>query len=284
MNKIKDVYGKQSEYSIQEIMSKYSNSNVNSAKPMAWNGFKEFIVVKKIRENNDVISFYFKAKDKSKLLKHKPGQFFTIKLNSEDEKYKDEIRTYSLSMMPNEEFYRISVKKVPSGLISNYLHDKVEVGDIIYGMVPMGLFMINENNKEKPLILISGGIGITPLISMLYEEVKIRKQIFFIQAIQNSDVETFKDEMKEIMKNRDNVRNIVFYSNPKDDDSLGKDYDFKGRVDYNWIKNNLPLNGDFYFCGPPPFMKGIYKALKELGVKEEYINFEFFGPKQDMLE
>ncbi|WP_010298989.1 FAD-binding oxidoreductase [Clostridium senegalense] len=284
MNKIKDVYGKQSEYSIQEIMSKYSNSNVNSEKPMAWNGFKEFIVVKKIKENNDVISFYFKAKDKSKLLKHKPGQFFTIKLNSEDEKYKDEIRTYSLSMMPNEEFYRISVKKVPSGLISNYLHDKVEVGDIIYGMVPMGLFTINENNKEKPLVLISGGIGITPLISMLYEEVKIRKQIFFVQAIQNSDVETFKDEMKEIMKNRDNVRNIVFYSNPKDDDSLGKDYDFKGRVDYNWIKNNLPLNGDFYFCGPPPFMKGIYKALKELGVKEEYINFEFFGPKQDMLE
>ncbi|GAA0116179.1 FAD-binding oxidoreductase [Clostridium senegalense] len=284
MNKIKDVYGKQSEYSIQEIMSKYSNSNVNSEKPMAWNGFKEFIVIKKIRENNDVISFYFKPKDKSKLLKHKPGQFFTIKLNSEDEKYKDEIRTYSLSMMPNEEFYRISVKKVPSGLISNYLHDKVEVGDIIYGMVPMGLFTINENNKEKPLILISGGIGITPLISMLYEEVKIRKQIFFVQAIQNSDVETFKDEMKEIMKSRDNVRNIVFYSNPKDDDSLGKDYDFKGRVDYNWIKNNLPLNGDFYFCGPPPFMKGIYRALKELGVKEEYINFEFFGPKQDMLD
>ncbi|NEU05992.1 MULTISPECIES: FAD-binding oxidoreductase [Clostridium] len=284
MNKIKDVYGKQSEYSIQEIMSKYSNSNINSAKPMAWNGFKEFIVVKKIRENNDVISFYFKPKDKSKLLKHKPGQFFTIKLNSKDEKYKDEIRTYSLSMMPNEEFYRISVKKVPSGLISNYLHDKVEVGDIIYGMVPMGLFTINENNKEKPLILISGGIGITPLISMLYEEVEKRKEIFFVQAIQNSDVETFKDEMKEIMKNRDNVRNIVFYSNPKDDDSLGKDYDFKGRVDYSWIKNNLPLNGDFYFCGPPPFMKGIYKALKELGVKEEYINFEFFGPKQDMID
>lgn len=285
MDRIKDVYGKISEDSIQKIMRKYSGFaiNENDIKPVSWNGFKEFIVVKKVKENQDITSFYFKAKDKSKLLKHKPGQFFTIKVDSEDEKYKDEIRTYSLSMMPNEDFYRISVKRVKGGLMSNYLHDYVEVGDIVYGMVPMGLFTIKKEYKNRPLVLVSGGIGITPLMSMLYEEAKDREKIFFVQAIQNSTVETFKDEINDINKVNNSVKNIVFYSNPLETDVLDKDYNFEGRVDYDWIKNNLPLDGDFYFCGPPPFMKAIYKTLKELGVEEEFINFEFFGPKEDML-
>ena len=237
--------------------------------------FKELVLVDKVKECEDIISFYFKDKDGKNLTKHKAGQFLPFQIQTEDPKYKGVMRTYSLSMIPNESMYRISVKKVQNGLISSYLHDNLQIGDIIEAMEPTGVFTIKQNHKNKPLVLISGGIGITPLLSMLYEESKYRDNIYFVQAMQNSSNHPFKNNIDGICKFRD-LKNIVFYSKPLVSDKEGEDFDFSGRVSKEWIEANLPLDADFYFCGPIPFMKGLESSLLDLGVEKEYINYEFF--------
>ena len=125
------------------------------------------------------------------------------------------------------------------------------------------------------MILISAGIGITPLLSMFYEESKNRDNIYFVQAVQNSSIHPFKNDIDNICKYK-NLSNTVFYSNPLDTDKEGIDYDFTGYVNKEWIRNNLPLDGDFYFCGPSVFMKSLESNLLDLGVKKEFINYEFF--------
>ena len=127
-----------------------------------FNNFKELILVDKIKECTDIVSFYFKAKDNNKLTKHIAGQFLPFKIKTDNPKYKDVIRTYSLSMFPNENIYRISVKKVDGGLISTYLHENLKVGDSIEAMIPAGLFTVK--NKK---ILFLGILLFYPLILTL---------------------------------------------------------------------------------------------------------------------
>ena len=237
--------------------------------------FRELVLVDKVKECNDIMSFYFKDKKNQKLTKHKPGQFLPFQIQTQNPKYKGVMRTYSLSMAPNESMYRISVKKLENGLISSYLHDNLEVGDVIEAMEPAGIFTVKEESKNRPLILISAGIGITPLLSMFYEESKNRDNIYFVQAVQNSSIHPFKNDIDNICKYK-NLSNTVFYSNPLDTDKEGIDYDFTGYVNKEWRRNNLPLDGDFYFCGPSVFMKSLESNLLDLGVKKEFINYEFF--------
>lgn len=237
--------------------------------------FRELVLVDKIRECEDIISFYFRDVENKNLKKHKPGQFLPFQIQTNDPKYKGVIRTYSLSMVPNESIYRISVKKIENGLISSYLHNNLNIGDKIEAMDPAGNFTIKEGSNNKPLVLISAGIGVTPLLSMLYEESKIRDNIYFVQSVKNSLIHPFKNDIDTICKYK-NLSNIVFYSNPLEVDKEGLDYDFTGRIDKEWIKNNLPLDGNFYFCGPLAFMKAIELDLLDLGVRAESINYELF--------
>ena len=104
--------------------------------------FRELVLVDKVKECNDIMSFYFKDKKNQKLTKHKPGQFLPFQIQTQNPKYKGVMRTYSLSMAPNESMYRISVKKLENGLISSYLHDNLEVGDVIEAMDPAGIFTV----------------------------------------------------------------------------------------------------------------------------------------------
>lgn len=242
----------------------------------SWNGFREFILVDKEDVCPDIISFYFKPKDGEKLLRHKAGQYLPFKIKTDNPKYKDILRTYSLSIIPNDYLYRISVKKIQGGLISTYLHENLNVGDSIEAMVPAGLFTVDNLSKDIPLVLISAGIGITPLLSILYEESSKRNNISFIQAVQNSYVHPFKDDISAISKTR-NIKNTVFYSKPLETDIIELDYDYSGFVTKDYLKKNIDLSSQFYFCGPPPFMKGIENSLFELGVSSNNIHFELFS-------
>ena len=141
-------------------------------------------------------------------------------------------------------------------------------------MVPTGLFTIK--NKTNDIVLISGGIGITPLLSMLYAESSTRNNIHFIQAVQNSSIHPFKDDIENITK-LSGIKNTVFYSAPLDEDKEGVDYNFKGYISKEFLKENINLNSDFYLCGPPPFMKIVENHLIELGVDKSRINYELFS-------
>lgn len=241
-----------------------------------WDNFKELVLIDKKDVCDTIKSFYFKAKDGEKLPKHTPGQFLPFKIKTDDPKMRDIFRVYSLSDLPNEDTYRISVKKIDGGVMSSYLHDNLQVGDIIEAKAPCGIFVLDENlPKDTPIVLLSGGIGVTPLLSMLLANAKDRN-ITFVQAVQNSNMHPFKEDIENICK-ENNLKNTVFYSNPLDTDEVGKNYDVKGFVTKEWIKENLPLNGAFYFCGPPIFMESLEKNLLELGVSQDKINYEKFS-------
>ncbi len=270
---------------IYKIMEDYANvgQGIINSKAEKWSGFKTLVLDDKVQECNDIISFYFKAKDNSKLPLHEAGQYLPLKIKTNNDKYKNEIRTYSLSMKPNEEVYRISVKKVPGGLISTYLHEQLNVGDEIEVMIPSGIFTLDKSNKNKPLILISVGIGITPLMSMLYEATSLGfTYITFIQAVQNSEIQPFGEDIEALKEIHPSIKNYVFYSQPLECDKEGVNYDVKGYVSAEWLKDNCSIDGNYYFCGPPIFMKILNKALLGLGVDKKNINYEFFGDPQDM--
>lgn len=241
--------------------------------------FKQFKVEKKVKENDVVTSFYLKPANNTELKVHNAGQFISIKPIKTGEN-SDEMRQYSLSMKPGSEFYRISVKREDKGLISNYMHNEVNEGDIVSITDPVGIFTLKDS--DRPLVLISGGIGVTPVMSMLYKGVESNRQIIFAQAVINSNVHTFKEEVNNLSLEHENLKTTIFYSNPLEEDKLGIDYDYEGHITKEWIIGDLPRNGDFYFCGPLGFMKHIFDCLTEMGISKEYIHYEAFGPAKDL--
>ncbi|WP_294345739.1 FAD-binding oxidoreductase [uncultured Clostridium sp.] len=246
-----------------------------------WKGYKDFIVFDKKQEDELVTSFYLKAEDGAELPKHIPGQFIAIRVPLEDGKY-SKARQYTLSMDSKEDYYRVSIKREAEGNVSKLLCDTVNVGDIIQGSIPMGRFVLKDG--DSPLVLIGGGIGITPMLSMAYATVGTDRKVKLIYSLANSKNHSFEDEINELVKNNDNIELTTIFTRPLEEDKLGEDFDFKGRINAEWMKENLPMDGEFYFCGPIEFMRTLYKGLEAMGVEKDAINYELFAPGEDITK
>ncbi|MGX2960986.1 NO-inducible flavohemoprotein [Peribacillus sp. JNUCC 23] len=249
-----------------------------------WEGYRTFYVDKKAEESETVTSFYLKPKDGEKIASYSAGQYLTIKAEIPGEKY-SHIRHYSLSLAPGKEYYRISVKRedahtdAPAGIVSTYLHEKVKVGDTLLASAPAGDFVLQNN--ERPVVLISGGIGITPMLCMLNTimEEQPQREVTFIHATVNSQTHAFKDHVSQLVKEHSNLKSVICYSSPTEDDRTSGHFDKEGFVDMNVLQANLPSKkADFYFCGPIPFMQVINQALNQLEIPKEQIHFEVFSP------
>lgn len=249
-----------------------------------WEGYRDFVVVKKVEESKVITSFYLKPADGKELASFKPGQYISVKVEDEDEEY-TQIRQYSLSDTPGKDYYRISVKREdaiqgkPAGQVSNYLHREVHVGTILPISAPAGDFYLDEE-KETPVVLISGGVGLTPLMSMLNTmiEKKPTRQVTFIHAAINGSYHAMKEKMTQAKQN-ENIDCFICYERPTTEDQMNQSFEHQGYIDANWLKSILPTTqADFYFCGPTPFMQAVLNALTQLGVEEESIHYEFFGP------
>ncbi|WP_079510171.1 NO-inducible flavohemoprotein [Mesobacillus jeotgali] len=248
-----------------------------------WDGFRPFIVAKRVEESEVITSFYLKPVDGKAIASFKPGQYISVKLEIEGEKF-THIRQYSLSDAPRKDYYRISVKKeagmeTPDGKVSNYLHNTVEEGEVLQISAPAGDFFL-DTEKDTPVVLLSGGVGLTPMVSMLntVAELQPEKEVTFIHAAQNGKVHALKDEVAATAA-KAKVNSVVFYDQPTEEDRLNNSFDVEGYITKEWLKENVNLeHSDFYFCGPVPFMKAVNAALKDLGVTEDRIHFEFFGP------
>lgn len=252
--------------------------------PGGWDGFRNFIVEKKVKESDVITSFYLKPEDGKAISSYLPGQYLTIKVKPENSEY-TQLRHYSLSDAPGKDYYRISVKREDAGLVSNYLHNQVQVGDILEISAPAGDFVLQENNK--PAVLISGGVGVTPMLSMLNTMVEKtpEREVIFIHGALNSSVHAFKEHVAQLAKKHAQLSSFVAYSEPSAEDQKAKEYDKERFIDLPWLKTIVPSNqADFYFCGPVPFMKSLYRDLKEWGVPAENIHFEFFGPAGQLEE
>ncbi|UCZ53158.1 NO-inducible flavohemoprotein [Bacillus shivajii] len=259
-----------------------------AAKKGGWNDFREFVVVEKVPESDVITSFYLKAKDGEPISDFTPGQYISVRAHIEGEQY-THIRQYSLSDSPSKNYYRISVKReeneqVPDGVVSNYLHDHVKEGDVLEVTAPAGDFVLNMDQSE-PVTLISGGVGLTPMISMLNTivEKQPERKVTFIHAAINSKTHAMHDHVKEISSKNDHVDYYVCYEKPTEEDHSEKRFNKEGYVDVDWLQSIVGENkGDFYFCGPVPFMKVVNSALKEMDVPEAKIHFEFFGPADEL--
>jgi nitric oxide dioxygenase len=254
-----------------------------------WDGFRSFIVDRKVVESDVITSFYLKPVDHKEIADFLPGQYISIKLEIDGEEF-THIRQYSLSDAPGKDYYRISVKREagtanPDGMVSNYLHNTVTEGEILKVSAPAGDFVL-DTEKNTPVVLLSGGVGLTPMLSMLKTVVEVQpeRKVTFIHAAANGNVHALREEV-ESLASLDNVNSFFFYETPTEEDRKNNTFDVEGYVTEDWIANNIQtIEADFYFCGPVPFMKSINTSLMHLGINAERIHFEFFGPKDSLEE
>lgn len=245
-----------------------------------WKGYLECVVDRKEKEDIKVDSFYIKTKDGRRLPEFEPGQFIAVRVRHEDGTY-SKIRQYTLSEMYNGEYYRISVKREDEGNVSKILCDEIHEGDEIEISAPVGKFVLIEN--QKPVVFIGGGIGITPMLTMANAALDSNRNIYLIYSLQNSDYHSFREEINEL-NSYEHVTAKTFYTRPKESDQITKDYDYKGRIGYEWMEENLPKDADFYFCGPVPFMRTIYHSLVKMGIQQDSIHYELFVAGVDITK
>jgi len=252
-------------------------------RPGGWRGWRNFVVRQKRQESDVVTSFFLEPEDGAPLLDFKPGQYVSVAVDVPALGLQ-QIRQYSLSNPPNGKYYRISVKREsddaqqPAGYVSNLLHDRVDEGDIVRITPPFGAFHV-DMQATTPVVLISGGVGLTPLVSILKAVLKnTDREVVFVHGARNGKVHAMKDRLKAVADTNRRLTSIVFYDAPLDSDIQGYDHDHVGRVDLRRISESvLKANADYYICGPIPFMRMQVESLKALGVEDPRIHYEVFG-------
>ncbi|PCJ36245.1 MAG: NO-inducible flavohemoprotein [Cellvibrionales bacterium] len=265
------AYGQLAEILIKAEESVYLN---NEKQLGGWRGEREFILAKRVDESAVITSFYLEPADGKALPLFEAGQYLTIVLDNANGLCAR--RNYSLSDAPGKRYLRISVKREPQGAVSNYLHDHLTPGGSVNVLPPCGQFTLIRNNR--PLVLLTGGVGITPAISMLNAEAGSGRDIRFIHAAQNTQAHAFKTHVDLLAKTHENVSAYYVYSDPTQQCSP----DATGYISKAFIAKQIPDNGDveFYFLGPKPFMVAALKIAQQLGVPEKQIHYEFFGPEE----
>ncbi len=250
-----------------------------------WAGYREFVVDRKVQESEVITSFYLVPKDGGAIASYQPGQYVGVKMEIPGETY-THMRQYSLSDAPGKSYYRISVKRedtlpeVPAGKVSVYLHDHIRQGDTLLLSAPAGDFILNTRDA-RPVVLISGGVGLTPMVSMLNTlvEAGTTRPVTFIHAAQSGDVHALRQEVEAVAARSPNVSVHWIYEKPTSRDRETNAYGKEGYIDLPWIQGVVPSpDASFYFCSPVPFMKAVYALLTAWGVADADIHYEFFGP------
>ena len=169
-------------------------------------------------------------------------------------------------------------------MVSNFFHDRVAVGSRLEALAPRGKFVFDEAS-ERPVVLISAGVGITPMIAMANfiagegQRTRTYRRTYFIHGARNGKAHAFADDIRQWADGHELLTAHIRYSRPADDDQLGKSYDSEGHIDLALLKSLLPFDDyDFYLCGPQPFMQALYDGLTGMGVSDAQIHYESFGP------
>ena len=234
-------------------------------------------VMRKARESDIITSFYLVPTDARPLPVFRAGQYLTLVLDIHGRRLK---RNYSLSDGPHQPWYRISVKREDGGMASNWLHDHVEAGALLQVQPPAGEFTLDDQ-AQRPLLLVTGGVGITPAMSMLEAAAASGRSIRFIHAARHGGAHAFRERVDELARAHRNVEVVYVYDEPR----AGDRPHAVGRVDRELLARHMPADRDVdvYLLGPKPFMRAVYAHGLALGVQAAQLRYEFFGPAEDLL-
>jgi len=261
------------------------NLKAQAAPESSWNGYRKFTVSRKVEECEETYSYYLTPHNGRPLPPFKPGQYLTFEIKFPNEP-KPQVRCYSLSDGSiSDDHYRVTIKRYvradgTPGAVSNYFADQVKEGDILDVKAPSGKFFLDVE-VERPVVLISGGIGITPMLAMarVLAHLRDQREVYFFFGCRNSVDHMFRDEVIALQKNNPNMRLHICYSRPLDVDAQGVAYNHHSRVTVDLMKEVLPSsNYEYYLCGPGPFMDSLVNGLYEWGVPKNDVKFEAFGP------
>jgi nitric oxide dioxygenase len=257
--------------------------DVQAKAPNGWNGFKRFRIERKAVESEVITSFYLAPSDGGKVPSYKPGQYLTVRVP--DGSGSTTMRNYSLSSAPCADHFRISVKSEPDGTVSNYLHG-LSIGDGVDLGPPCGEFFLDPTeHHERPLVLLSAGVGITPVLAMAESVLRDQpeREVIFIHGALSGKTHAFGDQLRKLAANHPRFQLHIRYSEPTEKDRNAGLHDSEGFIDAELIERLVPQRDcDYYFCGPKPFMAAIYQQLLAWGVPGSQVHFEFFGPKQEL--
>ena len=236
------------------------------------------------QESATVRSFHLEPADGAGAAAHLAGQHMPIRLTLPGCKA-PALRTYTLSSASSDAHYRISVKR--QGAVSTHLHDHVSVGDLIEARAPEGRFTVDAALR-RPLVLLSGGVGVTPMLAMLRHIVYVGQRTrhtrptTFIHGSRTLAERPFDLELRQLAAaSQGAVKVVQALSRPEPQLQAGTDFQHQGHIDAQLLKRVLPFDDyDFYLCGPAGFMQNLYDELRDLHVADERIHTEAFGPAQ----
>ncbi len=268
--------------SFQEMLDESGKSAGNAgltevAPPPAWPGFRSLAVTGIDRESETVISVHLADPGGGSVPAALPGQFLTLRLHP-DPDGRPLLRSYSLSGPPGARDYRISVKREEHGAASQFLHSRVRAGDRLEAAAPRGTFTLHA--AQAPVLLISAGVGATPVLAMLQALAATRstRDIWWLHGARRRADEPFAAESRALLAALPSAHRHICYSSPGPDDIQGRDYDTAGRLSAPVLgRLDLPRDAEAYLCGPPAFMADMSAALAAAGFQAARIRTEVFG-------
>lgn len=252
-----------------------------AATPGGWTGWRNFRIEKVKQESAVIRSFYLRPADGGPVIRHKPGQFLTLLLQGND--LPPLKRNYTISSAPNGDFYRITVKR--EGRASTWLHEQACEGTLLQIAPPAGDFHLDISTRE-PIVLVSGGVGLTPMVSMLETVAETRPDLptWYVHGALNGAVHAMGPHVRNLASQSPNIEVAVFYAEPRDGDHGADNGVQHGLISADWLHQNTPADRATYFlCGPRPFLRDIALGLRNRGIPTDRIRYEFFGPADELL-
>ena len=260
----------------EETATGNAGLTATSSPPPAWSGFRPLRVSCKIRESSNVISLMLESVDGRPLAAPLAGQFIVLRMRPTPDA-PALMRSYSLSSEPNAERYRVSIKREPHGVAGAYIDDKLKAGDVVDVSAARGSFTLRLD--DAPVVFLSAGIGVTPVLTMLHALAAdaSQREVWWLYGARDRREHPFAEEVRALLKALAHSHSHICYSLPGPEDRAGFDFDTQGRMDSRLLQDlQVPRNADFYICGPPAFMSDLTAGLAGWGVAGSRIHTEIF--------